>query len=108
MTIEEYQLALCLAGTTIRSSDGEERFVPLLEGVREKCPECDGGKLAIDGCGCQGRSWVPRPLLTDPWPWFKAIKAIWPVTGRPPGWDISDGPLTLAQALAEALGVKDV
>ena len=37
MTVEEYQLALCLAGTTVRNSAGEERFVPLLEGVREVC-----------------------------------------------------------------------
>ena len=130
MTVEEYQLALCLAGTTIRSSDGEERFVPLLEGVREKCPclaitHDDGinhwydqggckscwiagrgpGKHELDCASCQGRGWIPT---TKPWPYLAEAQRILPPNSgviRNIMWATLEGELSVYQVLAKALGV---
>lgn len=121
--VEEYQLALCLAGTKVVNSAGEERFVPLLEGVRAKCPLCRGATIISCDCvfdsiphdrdncpDCQGRGWIPS---TDPWKWFGAF-AKWRLTiteRQIPTLEvlasILNGELAFYQALAKALGVKE-
>ena len=116
MTVEEYQLALCLAGTTIRSSDGEERFVPFLEGVREKCPDWQEWHNASghwetwhkDCLKCQGRGWIPRQGVV---PYAQALYQLWEHDIRhyddfeDVGWAIFKSELAVLKTIAKALGV---
>lgn len=103
--------------------------VPLLEGVREKCPKCKGLKdyPLIPGTyaacpTCNRRGWVPS---TDPWKWFEAVmRGGYDITFIPFGvpvrgfkcllkdssgmiFQIEDTTeLAFFRALAQALGVK--
>ena len=115
MTVEEYQLALCLAGTTVRNSAGEERFVPLLEGVREKCPTCaswndwERDHVKPPCPLCQGRSWVPSRAFRKYGQAFKVLP--WFSMGLMYGqiqrvaFSIFKDELESYSALAEVLGV---
>ena len=91
--------------------------VPLLEGVREKCSDCNGtGRYpAMFGedkgaCYvCQGRGWVPT---TDPFKYATAYKRRWDeapleVSSYPfaVSASIFGGELAFYSALAKALGV---
>ena len=94
MTVAEYQLALCelMKECPYRPPGYGELLgynhmncltchgtleVPLLEGVREKCPGIH--IKAIEGVDyfycddCEGRGWVASQ---DPWKWFGAIRQV--------------------------------
>lgn len=108
--------------------------VPLLEGVREKCPLCEGTgidnhphppfpSLKAGPCKkCQGRGWVPAYRTpADVWKWFEVIptNAEVKLPSSLNSWAarqrvvdciyeaISKGPLAFFQALAKSLGVKE-
>ena len=126
MTVEEYQLALCLAGTTVENSAGEKRFVPLLspEFVREKCPRCEGrGRYWNKGSNntrtdvfiggwieclpCSNRGWVPA---TSIFPYLEAVYKF----GKLPleqmyriAFSMFLGELATLKEVAKALGVDE-
>ena len=102
--------------------------VPLLEGVREKCPSThtehwNGDKWQLQDCDrCQGRGWVPSQELEN---YFEALRPLYlaiEFSCQFPGWTCRlvgrslmtvEGPwadtpkLAFCSALAKALGVKE-
>ncbi len=144
-TVVDYQLALCLLekecpnwrhnpGKGLPRTDDicpdcrETGRVPLLEGVREKCPSCLGARehLRDDMCLylcelCQGRGWIPS---TDPLRYVEAVLSdkewkhltFWVDKQKKRFVCYLEGgheeeantlELSVLKALAQALGVKD-